>query len=302
MDREGSASQRIDVACVGEALWDLRAPRGTPLETAAHVTMEPGGGAVNVALGLTRLGVRAGIVAAMGEDPVGRALVGRLASLGIDVTHVHASRTRTGLVFLTSTPPRAVAYRAPREEALALGAALPRAFDAAIVHVSGILPSRRGLASLVRAARRARREGALVTVDANLRPRLWTSEVRARVDPRELFAEADVLKVSEDDLRVLGAAETRDPSVLVRPDAIVVSTHGPRPAHARGPFGEVSAGGSALEIESAIGAGDAFVAGFLSLLAREKGASVRSRETIERALRRGNEVARDTLRERMRLK
>ena len=297
-DRQGEREETAtstDVVCVGEALWDLSTPKGTSLDDVTELSLSPGGGAVNVAVTLASLGLRAGLVASVGDDPVGRALVAHVARRGVDVSRVRVSPTRTGLVFLTHAPTRAVAYRAVLEEALALRDALPRSFRASVVHFSGLLPSRAGLLALERAARHAQSEGALVTLDANFRPRLWSGDVIGRADPRPLFAVVDVLKVSEEDLRLLGMSDPRDLSTVLRPEAVVVATFGAAKTRALGPFGEVRAGGPALAVESSIGAGDAFVGGLLSVLAREGRASLRDRGTIDRAIQRGNEVARQSL-------
>ena len=239
-DRDERSGDFTDVVCLGEALWDLRVPEGATLEATARLELEPGGGAVNVAAHLVRLGAKAALVAAVGADPVGRALVARLARMGIDVSRVREAAPRTGLVILTRAPTRAVSYRSPKEEGIALAGALPKAFDATIVHVSGLLPSRAATAALVSATKRARREGCVVSIDVNLRPRLWPGDAIARVGLHRVLAEADVLKVSEDDLRVLGAKDARDLQRSLRPSAIVVSTHGGAEARAIGPFGELA--------------------------------------------------------------
>ncbi|WP_170319666.1 PfkB family carbohydrate kinase [Polyangium spumosum] len=294
-DREETATS-TDVVCVGEALWDLSTPTGMSLDDATALSLSPGGGAVNVALTLAELGLRAGLVAAVGDDPVGRALIAHVTRRGVDVSRVRTtSAIRTGLVFLTHAPLRAVSYRAVLKEALALRDALPRSFDTKVVHISGLLPSRAGLLALERAARQARSEGARVTLDANLRPRLWAGDAIKRADPRRLFTVVDVLKVSEDDLRLLGLSDPRDLTPVLRPEAVVVATFGAAKTRALGPFGEVRAGGPALAVESTIGAGDAFVAGLLSVLAREERGEHLDRATIERAIQRGNEVARQSL-------
>ncbi|WP_170229116.1 PfkB family carbohydrate kinase [Polyangium fumosum] len=297
-DHEETATS-ADVVCVGEALWDLSTPEGTSLDDATQLSLTPGGGAVNVALTLAQLGLRAGIVAPVGDDAVGHALVAHLSRRGVDVSRMRATKSsRTGLVFLTHAPTRAVAYRAVQEEALALRDALPRSFGANVVHFSGLLPSRACLLALEQAARHAAREGSLVTLDANLRPRLWAGDALERADPRSLLGGVDVLKVSEDDLRLLGASDPRDLMPLLHAEAIVIATFGAAKTRALGPFGEVHAGGPALAVESTIGAGDAFGAGLLSVLAREGRAALRDREAIERAIQRGNEVARSSLTER----
>jgi len=291
MDHERSESIHLHVACVGEALWDLRVPKDKPLEIAEHVALEPGGGAVNVALGLAQLGVEVKLIAAAGDDLVGRALITTIEHAGVDVSFVGFTKTRTGLVWLTSVPPRAISYRSVKEEARALRGVLPRWFGAGIVHFSGLLPSRVLFSSFTRAARDAHKEGSLVTLDVNMRPRLWTEKALAKADPRELFAEIDVLKVSEDDLRMLGVTNPEALRERLRSDGVLVLTRGSLSTRAWGPFGEVKVEVSPLDVKSTIGAGDAFVAGLLSVLASDKTEGIIGAETITKALHRGNEVA-----------
>jgi sugar/nucleoside kinase (ribokinase family) len=290
-----------EVVCVGEALWDLFAPADTPLAQNPSLRMNPGGGAVNVALGLAGRGIRAGLCAALGDDPVGRALAESVASRGVDISRVAFVRARTGLVIVASAPPGAVAYRSPVEESRALAEALPTRWDARLVHVSGLPPSRAAIAALRRAARRARQEGALVTVDVNARPRLFPREVVLRVDPSSLLAEADVVQASADDLRVLGI-DPGDPLATLGAHlgrgAVLVVTDGPRRVRAfiaADPSIEIARAVEPLHLRSAIGAGDAFATGLVSALAR---AARVDRASIEEAITRGIEVARDMLRAR----
>src|SRR5690349_18233208 len=97
-------STAIDVLCVGEALWDLQAPSGLSFDRAASLSFTPGGAAVNVALTLARLGLRAGLSAVVGDDALGQALAARLAHAGVDASLVQRAPHRTGLIFLESTP------------------------------------------------------------------------------------------------------------------------------------------------------------------------------------------------------
>ena len=289
MDRDERRSTTPAVLCFGEALWDLQTNAGSTFDTATHLAMTPGGGAVNVAKHLVSLGVRVALAGSVGADAVGRGLKARVAAMGIDVSRLLEAKPRTGLVMMTSAPMRVVAYRSVKEEANAWREALPAAFGATIFHISGLLPSRSLTTALVAAVKRSRRQGCLVSLDANVRPKLWTTDVLQQVGLERLFAEVDVLKTSDDDLRVLGFSTPLDLAKKLRADAMLVVTHGAKGATAIGPFGEIVSATEALAVENTIGAGDAFVAGLLSVLVQDP--SGRDRATARAAIERGNKTA-----------
>ena len=293
----GQDAQR-EIMCVGETLWDLHVPAGTPLVETNQVFFEPGGSATNVALHLSKLGVRAGIVGVIGDDPLGAALIERLTRAGVDVKHMHKMTARTGLVLISNDPPVAVAYRAANEEAQAFRYALNGEYAAQIVHFSSLLPDRTAIHALARAAKRARKAGSAVVVDANLRPRLWRGDAVAKTNPYELLEVADVLKVSVDDLRVLGVD---DPLVLrdkLRPEAILIVTSGAGPTRAWSTRGMVEVDVVKFDVPMAVGAGDAFVAGCLSTMLDVHPRMWATVSELEGIVSRGNAIARSALEER----
>src|SRR5262245_20506280 len=88
------------IVCVGEAAWDLHASAGALFDSARSFELSPGGGAINTVVELSRLGVRAALCAAFGDDPLGRNLKDSLESAGVDVRFVRLLAVRTGLVFM----------------------------------------------------------------------------------------------------------------------------------------------------------------------------------------------------------
>ncbi len=78
------------VLCVGAAHWDVIARADGPMARGAdvpgHVTRRPGGVALNVALALVAGGVPAAILAAIGRDDAGDALVAAAEAAGVDCT------------------------------------------------------------------------------------------------------------------------------------------------------------------------------------------------------------------------
>jgi 2-dehydro-3-deoxygluconokinase len=289
---------QCEIVCVGETLWDLHVPEGTSLSEANHVRFELGGSAANVARHLVKLGVRAAAVGVVGDDPLGLALIERLSREGVDVRQMQKMSARTGLVILSSTPPMAVGYRAADEEAQAFRQALHGSFEGRIVHFSSLLPNRTAIHALTRAAQRAGKAGSVVTVDANLRPRLWRGDAVAKTNPYELLEVADVVKVSSDDLKVLGMEEPGELRKKLKPDAILIVTSGAGPTRAWSPRGSVEVGVVKVDVPMAIGAGDAFVAGCLSAMLDVIPRLWATLDELERIVGRGNAIARSSLEDR----
>lgn len=281
-----------EILCVGEVLWDLYVPAGTPLAQANHVFFEPGGSATNVARHLGKLGVRAGILGVIGEDAVGAALLERLTREGVDVRLVHKMKARTGLVLISNDPPVAIAYRWATEEAHTFRQALNADYAARILHFSSLLPDRTALHALAKAAQRARKAGRVVMLDVNMRPGLWKGDMVAKTNPWEMIDAADVVKVSADDLRVLGV---EDPEIFrdkLADEVILMVTQGSRPTLAWGPRGRVEVPVVPIEVPTTVGAGDAFVAGCLSTMIDVHPRLWATKDELEGIVARGNAFAR----------
>ncbi|WP_437525197.1 PfkB family carbohydrate kinase [Sorangium sp. So ce726] len=304
------------MVCVGEALWDLYAPEGIPLEQAKLLRRVPGGGAVNTATALVRLGIRSGLCAALGDDAMGRGLRDEVAAAGIDVGRLSLSAARTGLmlVAIERGEARFAGYRQGESEAQALAAALPERWQTRVVHFTGIAPVRGASGALARAAASARREGCAVSVDVNARPRMWPRAERAASVPGaeagavsvsdagagvrgcfRLFGQADLVKCSAGDLDVLGTT-ARALRERLRPEATLVVTDGARETLLLGPEGERAVAPRPVRPHDPTGAGDAFCAGMLASLVWEGRARWGDAALMLRAVARGHDVARGWVR------
>ena len=276
--------EAFDVVCLGEALWDLEAPRGRTFTESRSLRLRPGGAAVNVALGLRRRGWRAGLAAMVGADALGEALAAQVAARGVSTALVQRAPARTGLIFVerAGSQARVVGYRSA-DEALP---ELPAAWSARVLFVTGLAPAEAQAARFGAAAREARRRGAWVAVDLNARPRLWRGT--EPLPPPAWIGEADLVKASEDDLAAMALDE---PALrrAMRPSAVLVVTAGPGAARAVGPFGAVHRAPASVVRGSALGAGDAFTVGILDAVLRGAGTDA---AFWEGALRRGHALAR----------
>ncbi|QHC00601.1 carbohydrate kinase [Epidermidibacterium keratini] len=137
------------IAVLGGAVMDIKAvtidcaARGT--SNPATIRTTPGGVGRNIAETLARLGRRTYLIAAVGDDPLGREILERTADAGVYVEYVVRSRLGTGTYLATLD----------RDGELVIGASDLRATDALTVEQLG-----RGRDALARAD--------LVVIDGNI--------------------------------------------------------------------------------------------------------------------------------------
>jgi sugar/nucleoside kinase (ribokinase family) len=265
---------------------------GQTFAEARGVSLEPGGAAVLVALALARAGVSVGLAAALGADPLGRALRDRVAATGVDVSAVELTLARTGLVFLGAS--EVVSYRRFEDECVV---GPPDASRPRLVHFAALSPEARNARSQVAIAVKFAPR-ALVTLDLNARPRLWRSVKRRDLT---LLGHADLVKCSSDDLDVAGFGRG-DAAIdrlvaLVPSSAVVLITRGDGPITARGPFGAFERAVRPLRVADASGAGDAFMAGVIGARLADRARSP-SLAGVSRWIDRGVESATRWLRAR----
>jgi len=141
---------------------------------------------------------------------------------------------------------------------------------AGVLHLSGITSALSATAheTVLAGIDRARDVGAIVSLDLNYRAALWSPEA-ARATLRELAARADVLFAGDDEANLLGA--DGDPATLgqqlasLGPRQVIIKL-GSRGAVALVDGEQLVAEPVPVRAVDSVGAGDAFVAGYLSEL------------------------------------
>jgi 2-dehydro-3-deoxygluconokinase len=260
---------------LGETLGLLVAEDVGLLSLARGMRLSMGGAESNVAIGVARLGVAATWIGRLGDDPIGdlieRQLLAErvrcLAQRDPSPTAIMLRERRTG------TAARVSYYRHGSAGSHLQPADLPDGVveNAGLLHLSGITPALGpGPAETVREAmRRAQQAGVPISVDLNFRSRLWDATTAAPVF-RELAAGADILFAGDDEARI---ALESDPSVGPEALADALSALGPSEVviklGRRGATARVD--GEVIEVPAVpvravdtVGAGDAFVAGYLA--------------------------------------
>ena len=270
-----------EVACFGEVLWDI-------FQDGDDFHRAIGGAIANVAVDLARTGIRASLVGGIGRDPFGDDLKARVAGEGVDTRALVALPERTGLTFITRDAkgePTFLFYRqCSADMAIARKDIEPWMARAKWVLVgSSTLPRPELARATWKFMHLARKAGAGILVDLNVRPHLWSSKNELIRTSAKLCKLADVIKGSVPDIRALGGPKFLDKHARGK---LCVITDGHKPARAW--TEEVSVKRPAFETRciDATGGGDAFVAGILAALVRgkKKPGSVYTAEFLAEAL------------------
>jgi sugar/nucleoside kinase (ribokinase family) len=260
-----------EVLVVGDLMVDVVVRPTGPLQPRSDTpsTIEVGGGgsAANTACWLAATGRPVGLVAAVGDDAVGQTALAALADAGVRFAGHVVPGAVTGMcvVLIDETGERTMLPDRGANDGLRV-----EAVDEALatapgwLHLSGyaLLGDRSRPAALA-AARSAPRAGVRWSVDA-------ASAAPLRAVGGDAFLQwidgVDLLFANDDELAALGGTD-RAASVA----AAVVAKHGPGGASYRDGEELRRAPAPAVDVVSAVGAGDAFDAGFLD--ARLAGAS-----------------------------
>ncbi|TGA93672.1 sugar kinase, partial [Streptomyces sp. MZ04] len=278
-----STGNGLEVLTLGETMVALRG--SGPLKLGGSMDLSIAGAESNVAIGLTRLGHTAGWVGAVGDDEAGELVLRTLRAEGVDVRGAtRDAGAPTGLILFEPRLPevtRVHYYRAGSAGSRIAPDAVERAFAVGpaprVLHLTGITPALGPSArdACLRALELAREHGTTVCLDVNFRSRLWSSRDAAAV-LRSWIAYVDVLIASDDELPLCvpegvleeegTAASAHAKSLLGRGVREVVVKLGADGATAYTADGELHAPARPVRVVDAVGAGDAFVAGYLSAL------------------------------------
>jgi 2-dehydro-3-deoxygluconokinase len=263
----------FDLVTLGEVLLRLAIPSPGRFETARSLDVQIGGAEANVAAACARLGLHAAWISALPANPWGDRVRRELTGHGVDCSYVRMiPGARLAIYFLEyGAAPRPVRVLYDRRDSAFARLTADEidwtpVRDARVVHLTGITPAL-GPASR-RLAERALAEASTVSFDLNYRAALWTpAEARA-------FA---VHALPPARYVFVGLEEARTVFELDGPPERIVEALARHAAKATvtvlmGDAGSLTLDGGRLvrprprirvDVVDPVGAGDAFVAGFL---------------------------------------
>ncbi|MEJ8812354.1 sugar kinase [Variovorax ureilyticus] len=286
-------SSAFDVALFGEAMLLLVADQPGPIENATVFHKRTAGAETNVAIGLTRLGLKVGWASRLGTDSMGRALLAAMKGEGIDCSHVVCDPThRTGLQFkgrvTDGSDPPVESHRKGSAASFMGPADVDEDWlrSARHLHATGVFAaiSETTLPAAIKSMDVMRAAGRTISFDPNLRPALWSSTESMRHWINDLAARADwVLPGIEEGLILTGhdTPEAIARFYRERGAKLVVVKLG-----AKGAYYDSDVSGTGTvpgfpvkEVVDTVGAGDGFAAGVVSALLEGK--------SVQDAVRRG---------------
>ena len=275
-----------DVVTFGEAMVRLSPPHFQRLEQSRSLDLNVGGAELNVAVGVTRFGMRSAWISKLPKNSLGYLIRDRAQEFGVDCSHLTWSeKGRAGLYFLEfGASPRASSVLYDREGS-AISMVQPGEIDWGTIfgkskhfHTSGITPALSASAAevTVEALKAAKKAGCTVSYDLNYRKKLWTPADAKKIQ-EPLMADVDILITTEEDTNVVFGIKEEDyeavaerlaqtfefkiVAITLREDLSVWRNTWTAIAYHDGKI--FSDRKYEVEIVDRVGAGDSFTAGFL---------------------------------------
>ncbi|HXG03220.1 MAG TPA: sugar kinase [Candidatus Binatia bacterium] len=279
----------LDLATLGEVLLRLAIPSPGRFETVRSLDVQIGGAEANVAAALARLGLRAAWISALPDNPWGERVRRELAGHGVDCSYVRMiPGARLAVYFLEyGAAPRPIRVLYDRRDSAftrltADDVDWRPVREARVVHLTGITPA---LGAASRSlAERALVEASTLSFDLNYRAALW-SPAEARAFALHVLPQARYVFAGLEEARTVFALDGPAERVI---EALARHAGKATVSVLMGDEGSLTLDGGHLvrpqrrlrvDVVDPVGAGDAFVAGFLW-------ASLRGRdiqETVETA-------------------
>ncbi|WP_248908250.1 sugar kinase [Halocatena marina] len=268
-------NDEIDVLTIGETMVLLNPHESGPMRHVVDFRKRIGGAESNMAVGLARLDHDAAWISRLGSDPHGQYVRDTIRGAGVDTQYVtFDAEAPTGLMFKERrelAESRVYYYRDDSAASRMAPDDLPdeALANARYLHLTGITPA---LSESCRelvfdATRRAQEHGVTVSLDPNLRFKLW-DETMMRETLLSLVEECDVvLPGIEEGAVLLG---TDDPERIATEfralgaDEVVVKLGADGAFVASDAVAETVTGYEVERVVDPVGAGDGFAAGYLS--------------------------------------
>jgi len=244
---------------IGESLVDV-------VQRGDLVSEHVGGSALNVAVGLARLGHDVDLLTHIGDDEYGRRIVEYLDAAGVQLVPGSSTASRTPVARARLDDTGSADYVFDLEWQLSGTPVVPPPLVAHTGSIAAVLePGCLAVAALIDTYH----PSATTTLDPNVRPALITDRVLARRRIEHLVERSDIVKASEQDLRWLDPGQP--PELIARAwlalgPAIVAVTMAERGAAAICRAGETRVRAASVQVVDTVGAGDAFMVGMIDAL------------------------------------
>ena len=292
MTSDSGASYALDVITMGRCSVDLYGQQiGARLEDIMSFAKSVGGSPSNIAIGTSRLGLRSGLITRVGDEQMGRFVREQMAREEVSTTGITTDPQRlTSLVLLSVENDKSfplIFYRDNCADSALNVDDVDEQFvlSAAALLVTGTHFAKTNTDAAQRKAMAiAKHHKRQIVIDIDYRPNLWGLAGHAAGDERyiksdkvtahlqSILADCDLIVGTEEEIHIAGGSEnTLEALRKIRSysDGVIVLKRGPMgcvvyPAAIPDDLDDGIIGrGFPIEVYNVLGAGDAFMSGFL---------------------------------------
>ncbi|WP_077845743.1 PfkB family carbohydrate kinase [Clostridium puniceum] len=271
----------MDVITIGDAMIAMCPVKKGPIIFSDTFERKIGGAELNVAIGCSRLGLKAGWISRLGNDDFGKYILKTVRGEGIDTSEVKfVDGYPTSVYFrevLADGSSRSFYYREKSPTSTMKCKDLNEDYfkEAKILHITGVFPSitKNNQDIILEAVKLAKKHNLTVSFDPNIRLKMWTKE-EAKSYIEKILPDVNVILIGDEEIEILLGETTIEAAIETFHgygiEKVVVKKG------AKGALG--SDGKNVYEVEAikpkalvdTVGAGDGFAAGFLTELVKGK--------------------------------
>lgn len=262
-----SKAKELDVVALGELLIDF-ACVSTDGDGYPTMAAHPGGAPANFLAALTKYGKHTALLGKVGQDSFGKLLLGTLDKAGIETAGiVQDADTFTTLAFVTIDETGNREFSFARKP----GADTQIRFDelnlslidnAKVFHFGTLsLTDEPARSATYQAVAYAKSQGKLITYDPNLRMPLWHSLEEAKKQILWGLAQADVVKISDEEVEFLWNCTPEEGADKLLQEfgvSLAMVTLGPKGAYLKNAKGSCYVSSPKVSPIDTTGAGDIF--------------------------------------------
>ncbi|MCP4294330.1 MAG: 5-dehydro-2-deoxygluconokinase [Proteobacteria bacterium] len=292
-------NKKLDVICLGRAGVDFYGDQiGSRLEDMTTMSMYLGGSSCNMASNTARIGLKSAMLTRVGDDHMGRFLYETLLKEGVDVSHVITDHDRlTALVILGVKDKETFPLIFYRENCADMAISTNDfneefiASSKALVITGTHLSTSGTKATCLKALEAARNHGTKTVLDVDYRPVLWGLTGRGEGENRfienknvtqhlqRIIPWFDLIVGTEEEIHIAGGStntieslknirKLTDAEIVVKRGALGCSIFDDSiPESLDDGF---TSKGVQVDVLNVLGAGDAFISGFLKGWIREE--------------------------------
>ena len=269
---------------VGRAGLDLYAePPGTCMEDAEHFYATVGGSAANIAVGIVRQGGQAALLTCVSDDAVGRSTIKKLKDFGVETSTVRAvggeARNSLAVVETRHENCQSVIYRnGAADFEFRTSDVKHTSFEAfgCLIITGTCLALEPSRSATLLAIAKAKVAGLTVVMDIDHRPYSWASADEAKKHYNNAAKACDIVIGNDDEFSVMAGRDKAAGLKLARHFAktfaqIVIYKMGERGSITISKDDEFETPIFSVKALKPTGAGDAFMAGFITSLSMGHG-------------------------------